>query len=158
MDRFQRLKGLFIGHLRCCVTTAWRKRHGDIDTASLCCLLNADITGKHNHIGNTRTTLGSDALDNGQDFCQTLRLIASPVSLWAQANARTISTATFVRVTIGASAIPSSAHQLAHRQSTGSNFRLNSGNIDITLAYRYRVLPNQLFSWHIGTDIACFRA
>ena len=93
----------------------------------------------------------------GQRVSQLSRLIGVPVLLWCQTNTRAIGPATQIRSTIGRGRCPGGFDHGLCAETAGLNRCLYTSHIIISIAGRYRILPDQLFFWHFWTHIADLR-
>ena len=157
VHRLEHRERLHIGHVLGRVTAAWVERHWDVQTSGLDGLLQAHVTGQDNHVGHAGAAVFGDAFQDLQDLGQTGGLVAFPVLLGGQTDACTVGTTAHVGATVGAGAVPSGGHHLAHAQTTGGDFGFDSRHVVTGFARGDGVLPDQVFSRHFRADVANLR-
>ena len=114
MHRLQRVERLRVGLRVGRVAAARGKGHNDTVACGLRSLLDADVAGQHDDIGQRHAGLVRDGLQDGQDTGQALGFVAGPVLLRGQADAGAVGTAAQVRPAEGARAVPGRCHHIGH--------------------------------------------
>ena len=164
--RLQHGKALYVGLVLHRVTAASSERNAHIMAGTPGCLFDRGSAAQNDQISHGHllaTRLGCiecrlHTLKRVQHLAQLGWLIDLPFALRGQAQAGTIGTATLVRTAIGRSRRPGRTDKLGYGQAGGHDCAFQRCNISIVnhrmIRRRDRVLPDQVFSWHLGTHIA----
>src|SRR5690606_27949799 len=154
VQRLEYLERLDVGLRLAGIATPRSEGHLHRHTGRLGSFLDGQVAGQHDHIGDAGAGVGGDLLVYRQHLGQARRLIALPVLLRREADARAIGAATLVRVAEGPRAVPGGADPLGNRQTAGGDARLDRGDVVVAAAGRHRVLPDQVFGRYVRADIA----
>ncbi len=157
-QRFEHVERFGIGLRRRGISATRRKGHADIEARRLGGLLHSQISGQHDHVGHARPGLGGDLFIGRQRLGQTCRLVAFPIPLRGEADARAVGSASFIRAAEGACGIPGGGDHVADAQAGGSDLHLDGSDVVVAAADGRRVLPDEVFLRHVRAEVARLRA
>src|SRR5690606_7178672 len=158
VHRFQVLERFGVGLLLRRVAAARRERHRYVEAGGLDGLLEPDVAAEHDYVGDAGAGLPGDPFVHREHPGQTLGLVAGPVLLRREADARAVGAAAHVRTAVGAGAVPGGADHLAPAQAGRGDPGLDGVDVVVRPAGRHRILPDQVFLRHPRADVARLRA
>ena len=119
--------------------------------------LNTQVTRQHYHIRHADLAGGGDGFEHLEHPRQSGRFIAFPLLLRGQPDTGTVGTATQIRAPESTGAVPGGTDHIADGKAAGGNAGLHRSHVIIGTPGGNRILPDQIFSWHIRPHITAFR-
>ena len=121
-------------------------------------LLDADIAGQDDHVGDRGSGFRRDRFQDAQNLGQTLWLVAFPAVLWGKTDARAIGAAALVRTAEGAGAVPGGRDHFGGGQPAVGDLGLHGGDVIAGVACGDRILPDQIFGRNVGAIVIGLRS
>ena len=158
MNRLQRLERIDVGHFLGRIAATGREGYRNVVSGRFRGPLDADVAGEYDHVGDAGAGIGRDALEHAKHLRETLGLVAFPVLLRCETNARAVGAAAIVGAAEGAGAVPRGRDHFAHAEAAGLDLRLDRSDVVIRAARGNGILPDQVFSRHVGAEVTRLRA
>jgi hypothetical protein len=144
-ERLQHVEAVGVGHLVGGVAAARREGHGDVETGGLRRLLDADIAGQHDHVGDRRAMLRRDRLQHASTLARRSGSLPSQSFCGARRMRAPLAPPRMSEPRIGPGAVPGGGDHVGDRQAGGGDLRLDRADVVAGRAGRDRILPDQVF-------------